>query len=85
MAYKCVHSTTAETVTVGFAQTSYSASEDGPLNVQVCAEISNLLGDLQCDLVVTFNAVSNNKSGIFIHQCEVVARKYVCLLVCMYI
>ena len=58
-----MHSTTAETVSVGFEQASYSASEDGPLNVQVCAEISNLLGDLECNLVVTFNAVSNDKSG----------------------
>ena len=31
--------------------------------MQVCAEISNLLGDLECNLVVTFNAVSNDKSG----------------------
>ena len=54
---------TVETVTVGFEQTSYSASEDGPLNVRVCAEISNLLGDLECNIVVTFDAVSNNKSG----------------------
>ena len=79
VAYKCVHSTTAETVTVGFEQTSYSASEDGPLNVQVCAEISNLLGDLECNLVVTFNAVSNNKSGkvvrFVIQQCEVATSK----------
>ena len=59
----CMYSITVETVTVGFEQTSYSASEDGPLNVQVCAVISNLLGDLECNLVVTFNAVSNNKSG----------------------
>ena len=54
---------TVETVSVGLEQTSYSASEDGPLNVQVCAQISNLLGDLECNLVVTFNAVSSNKSG----------------------
>ena len=70
-----------ETVTVGFDQTSYSTSEDGPLNVQVCAEISNLLGDLECNLVVTFNAVSNNKSGkvivIFNQQCDVVTSKYI--------
>ena len=76
-----MHSTTAETVIVGFEQTSYSASEDGPLNVQVCAEISNLLGDLECNLVVTFNGVSNNKSGKVAHfviqQCEVVTTKYV--------
>ena len=50
-------------MSVGFEQTSYSASEDGPPSMEVCAEISNLLGDLECNLVVTFNAVSNNKSG----------------------
>ena len=72
-----------ETVTVGLEQTSYSASEDESPNVQVCAEISNLLGDLECNLVVTFNAVSNTKSGnvvlnsIFIHQCDVVTSKYI--------
>ena len=72
-----------EAVTVGLEQTSYSASEDEPLNVQVCAEISNLLGDLECNLVVTFNAVSNTKSGnvvlnsISIHQCDVVTSKYI--------
>ena len=67
------------TVSVGFEQTSYSTSEDGPLNVQVCAEISNLQGDLECNLVVTFNAVSNNKSGRVVHnfiqQCELVTTK----------
>ena len=75
----CMYSITVETVTVGFEQTSYSASEDGPLNVRVCAVISNLLGDLECNLVVTFNAVSNNKSGkvlrFVIQQCEVATSK----------
>ena len=70
-----------ETVSVGFEQTSYSIREDGPLNVQVCAQISNLQGDLECNLVVTFNAVSNNKSGkvivIFNQQCDVVISKYI--------
>ena len=55
-----------ETVSVGFEQTSYSTSEDGPLNVEVCAQIGNLQGDLECNLVVTFNAVSNNKSGMVV-------------------
>ena len=59
----CIPSHAVETVSVGFEQTSYSASENGPLNVQVCAEISNLLGDLECNLVVTFNALSNSISG----------------------
>ena len=78
-----LHSITVETVTIGFEQTSYSASEDEPLNVQVCAEISNLLGDLECNLVVTFNAVSNNKSGEMIHvfiQKEVVTTEYIFMI-----
>ena len=50
-------------MTVGFEPTSYTISEDGPLVGQVCARISNLMGELECNLVVTFNATSNNKSG----------------------
>ena len=76
-----VSSHTVETVTVGFNQTSYSASEDGPLNVQVCAEISNLQGDLECNLVVTFNAVSNSTSGKIVHV--VVFFLCVCVCVCV--
>ena len=49
---------------VGFQQTSYQASEeDPPLSGEVCAMISNLMGALECDLTVTFGAVSNTKSG----------------------
>ena len=55
-------------MSVGFEQTSYSASEDGFLSVEVCAQISNLQGDLECNLVVTFNAVSNTKSGKVVHK-----------------
>ena len=54
---------TVETVTVGFIQTSYSTSEDGPLNVQVCAEISNLMGELEFNLTIIFNGIFNDKSG----------------------
>ena len=70
-------------MSVGFEQTSYSESEDGSPSVEVCAQISNLQGDLECNLVVTFNAVSNNKSGvvvhIFIHQCNnyIITSKHV--------
>ena len=75
----CLFSLAVETVSVEFEQTSYSASEDGSPSVEVCAQISNLQGDLECNLVVTFNAVSNNKSGvvvhIFIQQCEVITTK----------
>lgn len=62
-----ISSHAVETVTVGFNQTSYSASEDGPLDVEVCAVINNLLGDLECNLVVTFNAVPNSISGKVVH------------------
>ena len=68
----CLLPIAGETVSVGFEQTSYQASENGPLNEEVCAVISNLMGDLECNLTVTFGAVSNNKSGEFhasIHQC----------------
>ena len=56
-----------ETVSVGFEQTSYSTSEDGSPSVEVCAQISNLQGDLECNLVVTFNAVPNSISGKMVH------------------
>ena len=56
-----------ETVSVEFEQTSYSANEDGSPSVEVCAQISNLQGDLECNLVVTFNPVSNNKSGVVVY------------------
>ena len=68
----CLFSIAGETVSVGFDLTSYQASENGPLNEEVCAVIGNLIGDLECDLTVTFGAVSNNKTGKFhasIQQC----------------
>ena len=55
--------TTVENVTIGFEPTSYTISEDGPLVGEVCVQISNLIGELECNLVVTFNALSNEKSG----------------------
>ena len=55
--------TTVESVTVGFEPTSYTISEGGPLVGEVCVQISNLMGELECNLVVTFNATSNSKSG----------------------
>ena len=47
--------------------------------MQVCAEISNLLGDLECNLVVTFNAVSNNKTGKVVHISYSNASKSLCI------
>ena len=52
-------------MSVGFEQTSYQTSENGSLNEEVCAVIGNLMGDLECDLTVTFGAVSNDKTGEF--------------------
>ena len=63
---KCIHSTTVESVIVGFEPTSYTISEDGPLVGQVCVQINNLMGDLECNLVVNLNAISNNKSGMVV-------------------
>ena len=54
---------TVETVTVGFEPTSYTMSEDGPLVGQVCVQISNLMGELECNLTINYNAISNDKSG----------------------
>lgn len=59
----CMYSTTVETVTVGFIPTSYTISEDGPLVGQVCLQINNLMGGLECNLTVNLDAISNDKSG----------------------
>ena len=69
-------------MTVGFEPTSYTISEDGPLVGQVCARISNLMGELECNLVVTFDATSNNKSGkgiLVAQRCEGII--FLCLFV----
>ena len=63
MTYIYIHPMTVETVTVGFEPTSYTISEDGPLVGQVCVQISNLMGELECNLTINFNALSNDKSG----------------------
>ena len=38
-----------------FNETTYSASEAGPLEVDVCVQITDLTGDLQSDLIVALN------------------------------
>ena len=50
-------------MTIGFEPTSYTLSEDGPLVGQVCVQINNLMGDLECNLTVNLDAISNDKSG----------------------
>jgi len=59
------YSTAGEILNVGFEQTSYQTSENGPVNEEVCAVIGNLMGVLECNLTVTFGVVSNNKTGKF--------------------
>ena len=61
----CLLAIAGETVSVGFQQIFYQTSETGPLSEEVCAVIDNLMGDLECNLTVTFGAVSNNKTGKF--------------------
>ena len=75
----CLLPIAGETVSVGFEQTSYQTSENGPLNEEVCAVIGNLMGDLECNLTVTFGAVSNNKTGKFhasIQQCIILRLRW---------
>ena len=50
-------------MTIGFEPTSYTISEDGPLVGQVCLQINNLMGGLECNLTVNLDAISNDKSG----------------------
>lgn len=38
-----------------FNETTYSASEAGPLEVDVCVQITDLTGELQSDLIVALN------------------------------
>jgi len=61
----CLLPIAGETVSVEFEQTSYQTSENGPLSEEVCTVIGNLMGDLECNLTVTFGVVSNNKTGKF--------------------
>ena len=46
-----------------FDQTTYSGSEGGP-PVSICAEITALMGTLDCDIVVTFQAIPGTKTGM---------------------
>ena len=49
-----------------FNETTYSASEAGPLEVDVCVQISNLTGDLQSYLIVTLNGLPGAAAGVMI-------------------
>ena len=46
-----------------FNETLYSASEAGPLEVDVCVRISDLTGELQSNLIVTLNDLPGGVTG----------------------
>jgi len=46
-----------------FEQPTYTGSEGGP-PVMICAQITALMGTLDCDLVVTFSAIPDAKTGM---------------------
>ena len=50
-------------VTIMFEQPTYTGSEGGP-PVMICAQITALMGTLDCDLVVTFSAIPDAKTGM---------------------
>ena len=51
-----------------FNETTYSASEAGPLEVDVCVQISDLTGELQSSLIVTLNDLPSTITGRMILQ-----------------
>ena len=50
--------------TLVFNETTYSASEAGPLEVDVCVGISDLTGELQSDLIVTLSDLPGIATGM---------------------
>ena len=50
-------------VTIMFEQPTYTGSE-GESPVMICAQITALMGTLDCDLVVTFSAIPDAKTGM---------------------
>ena len=51
-----------------FNETTYSASEAGPLEVDVCVRISDLTGELQSSLIVTLSDLPGMLTGIMLLQ-----------------
>ena len=51
-----------------FNETTYSASEAGPLEVDVCVQISDLTGELQSNLIVTLSDLPGTLTGIMLLQ-----------------
>ena len=54
--------------TVAFNETTYSTSEAGPLEVDVCVQISDLTGELQSSLIVTLSDLPGMLTGIMLLQ-----------------
>jgi len=46
-----------------FNETTYTGSEGGP-PVMICAQITALMGTLDCELVVTFSDLPGTKTGM---------------------
>ena len=62
-----------------FNDTTYSASEAGPLEVDVCVGISDLTGELQSDLIVTLNDLP----GIATGMAPIRLQPFQCNIVCV--
>ena len=54
--------------TVVFNETTYSTSEAGPLEVDMCVRISDLTGELQSSLIVTLSDLPGTLTGIMLLQ-----------------
>ena len=50
--------------TLAFNETTYSTSEAGPLEVDVCVQISDLTGELQSNLIVTLSDLPGTLTGM---------------------
>ena len=60
--------------TLVFNETTYSASEAGPLEVDVCVQISDLTGELQSNLIVTLSDLPGTLTGILQFQLKLQFR-----------
>ena len=66
--------------TLVFNETTYSASEAGPLEVDVCVGISDLTGELQSDLIVTLSDLP----GIATGMAPIRLQPFQCNTVCVF-
>ena len=54
--------------TLVFNETTYSTREAGPLEVDVCVQLSDLTGELQSNLIVTLSDLPGTLTGIMLLQ-----------------